>query len=74
MKPENILIFNDKGKFSIKLADFGISKAFDLCTISTTVNMLENGAWVAPEVAARGHVRNFYVSFNLIQFNLIDYF
>ena len=65
MKPENILISNDNGTYSIKLSDFGISK--DLNSMTSTLNAPGTFAWIAPEVLKKGHVRihfKLYVLFN----------
>ena len=56
MKPENILISNDNGAYSVKLADFGISKDLSATTLST-LNAPGTLAWIAPEVVKNGHVR-----------------
>ena len=56
MKPENILILRDNENYSIKLADFGISKDLSATTLST-LNAPGTLAWIAPEVIRNGHVR-----------------
>ena len=56
MKPENILICNDNGTYSIKLADFGISKDLNATTLST-LHSPGTVAWIAPEVDDKGHVK-----------------
>ena len=56
MKPENILIFKKNEIYSIKLADFGISKDLNATTLST-LNAPGTLAWIAPEVVRNGHVK-----------------
>ena len=59
IKPENILICHDNETYSVKLADFGISKPLNPKTALSTVNINIPGtiAWIAPEVGEKGHVR-----------------
>ena len=59
MKPENILICNDNETYSVKLADFGISKPLNPLTVLSTVNVNVPGtiAWIALEVGEKEHVR-----------------
>ena len=72
MKPENILIFNDKGTFSIKMADFGISKALNPNTTLTTIGVMVPGtpAWIAPEVV-KEHVRMIFKSHSITPINVL---
>ena len=65
MKPGNILIFKNNQTYSVKLADFGISKALNANTTLSTVNVNTPGtvAWIAPEVQfeSKEHVRIFQI-------------
>ena len=59
MKPENILICNDNGTYSVKLADFGISKPMNPFAVISTVNINVpvTIAWIAPKDGEKGNVR-----------------
>jgi serine/threonine protein kinase len=53
IKPGNILI-SESGSGSVKLTDFGISRASGDVTVTTTGEMLGTPAYISPEVA-QGH-------------------
>ena len=54
-----MLIYKDNEIYSIKLADFGISKPLNPITVQSTVNIEGTIAWIAPEVfsGTKDHVR-----------------
>ena len=68
IKQEGILIFNDNGMYSVRLADFGISKLLNAQTVVSTVEIPGTPAGMAPEIQSgnKEHVRiilNFQFNF-----------
>lgn len=55
LKPRNILINNQNGKFTAKIADFGIAKALeqtDVTATQTSTGIIGTGNFIAPEQIA----------------------
>ena len=50
------MIYHENGIYSIKLADFGISKDLNAKMIFSTANAPGTPGWIAPEVRRAGHV------------------